>query len=275
MNSFFKTLLSAVAIAPLTACSIAPVAAPADSTAALAGEPLTVVTHNPKAGFEQMTAGDMMIGGLIGGLVMASESDTLVDKYDLQSPSLNVADALTPILQDEFKPSVIRPVSDWDDKATDAKNIAALAENRGLVLEVRQNAWASKYYSFDWSHYGIFYSGEARLIDAATAKVVAQAPCKVETQKENAPTYDELYDNNAALLKAKSMDAANQCAAQISKALFPARPADIRLVLNMRPLPKAQPPVELAPPPTPCTLEQLDLKELAKEGGYRFTANCY
>ena len=279
MNRIHTAVMTAVVMTvPLAGCSINPVAAPADSMAALQGQRLTVVTHNPKAGFTQMTAGDAAIGaifgGLAGGLTTGLESKALVDKYDLQSPSLNVADALTPVLQEEFKPSATTPVSDMDGKATAAKDIAALAGNRGLVLEVRQGIWMSKYFPFDWSHYGIVYSGEARLIDATTTKLVAQAPCEVEARKENAPTYDELYDNNAAVFKARSMDAAGECAAQISKALFPSRPATISL--NVRALAKDEP-VEATPPPPPppCTKEQSDLKLLASQQGYRFEANCY
>jgi hypothetical protein len=186
---------------------------------ALQGQTLTVITHNPKAGFMQMTAGSAMFAA-VGAVAAGVESMALVDKHGLVSPSLRVAEDLTPVLQDRFKASATNPVADLDDKATNEKQIAALAGNKGLVLEVRQLGWTSIYFPFDWSHYGIAFSAEARVIDASTGKVVAQAGCTVEAKKENAPTYDELYANNAAVLKAKSQEAADECAGQMSRLLF-------------------------------------------------------
>jgi hypothetical protein len=43
----------------------------------------------------------------------------------------------------------------------------------------------------------------------------------------------------------------------------------------MQALPKNDMVVSTQLPPAPCTKEQSDLKLLASQQGYRFTANCY
>jgi hypothetical protein len=222
MKNMIKAVLTAgIAIFCLAACgTIKPIAASSDTLAGYQNQPLTVVTYNPKNGFLQMTAGSAMFGA-IGAVAAMSESERLVKKYDLVSPSIRTAEKLTPVLAERLKPSSIIPLADASDGGKKPAELAALAGNKGMVLDVQATAWTSVYFPVDWSHYKPVYFAVAHLVDGSTGKVVAQAPCKADQgEAKGAPTYDELYADNASLLKAKFQEAADNCADQMSKALL-------------------------------------------------------
>lgn len=232
--------LAAIAVIA-AACTLAgcaaikPVALPQDSQASYQGQPLTVVTYDPHAGYFQMTAGAAMFGA-IGAIAAIAESEKIVGRYQLVNPSIRTAEKLAPVLVDRLKPSSMTPVSYVPEKGQPEQQLAALAGNKGLVLDVRTMAWTTAYFPFNWGHYRTMYSAVSRLADGATGKVIAVAPCKVlvETDK-GAPTYDELYADNASLLKAKYNDAADDCAQQMATALFtPGSPSKIGKPANGR-----------------------------------------
>lgn len=218
----------AAALAPcLMGCAtVKPVAASNDSVTSLQGQALTIVTYNPKTQFLQMTWGEGGFG-LIGAAVATSNSSDLVKKYDLTNPSIQVAELMKPVLGGKFKPAAVNPVADSSDGDKSLTDIAALAGNKGLVFDI-QGGSMSIYFPLDFTHYKVIYNGAGRLVNASTAKVVAQAQCHFDTSDEknpatyvaNPPSYDELYANNAELLKAKFQSAASACAEQMNRTMF-------------------------------------------------------
>lgn len=196
-----------------------PITASSETLSAYQGQPLTVVTYNPKKGFFQITAGAAMFGA-IGAVAALAESEKLIARYDLTNPSVRTAETLTPALSDRLRPSTVTPLADPSD-GKDAKQLAALAGNKGLVLDVQALAWTSSYYPVNWSHYRPVYVGVSHLIDAGTGKLIAQGPCKIDSfDDKGAPTYDEMYADNAAILKTQFQQAADECASQMTKGLF-------------------------------------------------------
>jgi hypothetical protein len=201
--------------------TVKPIAMPQEAIATYQGQPLTVVTYNPKTGYFQMTAGAAAFG-VIGALAAASESEKLIEKYDLVSPSIRTADKLSVLVASKLKPSGVTPVSYIPQKGETPKTLSDLANHQGLVLEVQPGGWTTAYFPVNWSHYRTMYFGVSHLVDAASGKVIATAPCKEMAENDKgAPTYDELYADNAHLLKAKYDDAADDCASQMATALFP------------------------------------------------------
>jgi hypothetical protein len=215
------------AIAVITAaCALAgcaaikPVSLPEESQTSYQGQPLTVVTYDPHTGYFQMTAGAAMFGA-IGAIAAIAESEKIVGQYNLVTPSIHTAERLTPAVADRLKPSVITPVSYIPEKGKPEQQLAALGGNKGLILDVRTLAWTTAYFPFNWTHYRTMYSAVSRLEDGVSGKIIAVAPCKVMTESDKgAPTYDELYADNASLLKAKYNEAAEDCAQQMATALF-------------------------------------------------------
>lgn len=215
------------ALAVTTACCLAgcgtikPVAMPQEAIATYQGQPLTVVTYDPKAGYFQMTAGAAAFG-IIGTLAAASESEKLVVRYDLISPSIQTSEKLSTFLKGKFKPSAITSVSSVPQKGEKPKTLSDLADHKGLVLDVQPGGWTTGYFPTNWGHYRTMYFGVSHLVDAASGKVLATAPCKEMTEDDKgAPTYDELYADNAHLLKSKYDAEADDCAIQMEMELFP------------------------------------------------------
>ena len=221
MNSTTRAAFAIAGIASLAAgCATpAPIAASPDSLPALQGQTLTIVTYDQKTNFMQMTAGAAAFAA-IGAIAAASRSAELVKEYDLENPSIRVAEKLTPVLSEKLKSSNLNPVAHTSDRAISTAGLAALAGNKGLVFDIVGGS-QSVYFPTDWSHYRVLYAGAGRLVDASTGKVVAQSPCKFDSGEEmNPPTYDELYANNAALLKSKLQTVADACVGQMTQALF-------------------------------------------------------
>jgi hypothetical protein len=126
---------------------------------------------------------------------------------------------LTPILSEKLKPSAVNPIANGPGKHTSTM-LAALVGKNGLVFDVDGQS-ESNYFSFDWTHYRVQYYAKARLVDASTGKVVAQAACNIDSNDVmGAPTYGELYADNAALLKSKLQTDADKCVEQMTKILF-------------------------------------------------------
>jgi hypothetical protein len=115
-------------------------------------------------------------------------------------------------------------------ETNDVERIAAQAKGRArFVVDVETRMWHVTYFPTDWTHYQVPYLAVARLIDADTARVLAEGSCKVEPgTNAGAPTYDELLADGAARLKASIAASVATCAAQFKRdmfALHDARPA--------------------------------------------------
>ena len=199
--------------------SVKPVQAPADAVDALKGQPLTSVTY-VKPDFSAITYGRAAIGGLIGGAVMVSEGNAVVKENDIQDPALRIEPKLTALVADRLKASGSIKMADRATKLDDEASLSKDAGHKGMVLDVETINWMFVYFPLDWSHYRVMYVARARLIDANTGKRIAQAPCEYKSADAMPPTYDQLTDNKAALLKTMLEAAANSCAEIMAKGLY-------------------------------------------------------
>ena len=218
-----RNACAALAVATTALCAAGcttttPIRASVDSLSAFRGQTLAIVTYDPHARFLQYTAGAAAFG-LVGALAAINSSNNLVKQYDLVNPSLRVAEKLTPLLSEKLKPSAVNPMANAPGNRTNSM-LAVLAGKNGLVFDVDGGA-QSLYFPFDWTHYKVQYFATARLVDASTGKVVAQAGCNIDSDDVmSAPTYNELYADNAALLKSKLQTDADKCVEQMTKIMF-------------------------------------------------------
>lgn len=199
--------------------SVKPVQAPADAVDALKGQPLTSVTY-VKPDFAAMTYGKAAIGGLIGGAVMVSDGNTIVKENDIPDPALQIEPKLTALVTERLKASGATKVAGRAAKLDDEQSLSKDAGHKGVVLDVESINWMFVYFPFDWTHYRVVYTARARLIDANTGKRIAQAPCEYKSEDKEPPTYDQLLDNKAALLKTMLVTAADTCADKMAKSLY-------------------------------------------------------
>jgi hypothetical protein len=120
-------------------------------------------------------------------------------------------------LSDIYQMSDIHVVSESMPYESDPENVAALASNEGIVLDVRTFGWGTMYYPFK-TKYKVNYVAQARLINANEKRLISADRCVInEKYSENSPTYDELMENDAALLKQRLAKATTECASRFAE----------------------------------------------------------
>jgi hypothetical protein len=198
-----------------------------DAMSALKGTHITVVTYG-KSPFTAMTYGKAMLGGLggavggaIGGGIALSEGNKIIRDNDVPDPAVAIAAKLSPLLATRLSASGVDTITDHDPDANSEKVLVGIASGKGAVLDVQTLWWEFIYFPLDWSHYHILYSARARLLDAASGQVIAQAPCKFDTENDTPrPDYDTMLADKAAKLKAMLAEAETACTASMEKDLF-------------------------------------------------------
>ncbi len=94
----------------------------------------------------------------------------------------------------------------------------------GLVLDFRTMAWLVRYDPNRFSSYFVAYVGRARLIRMDGGQVLWQAMCRAPYPKEAGPTLDELKAYGGTLLRWKSEEQADRCAAELVEQFFGQEP---------------------------------------------------
>lgn len=199
--------------------SVKPVQAPADAIDALQDQPLTVVTY-VRPDFAAMTYGKAAIGGLLGGAMMISDGNTIIRENEIPDPALRMETKLAAVVAGRLKASGSTRIADRLAKLDDEASLARDAGQKGVILDIETINWMFVYFPFDWTHYRVLIAARARLIDANTGKRIAQAPCQYQSEEKTPPTYDQMLENKAALLKTMLAAAADTCTDRIAATLY-------------------------------------------------------
>ncbi|MCS0628363.1 hypothetical protein NX786_03335 [Telluria mixta] len=219
-----RIFLPACSLALLAGCATTPAPRSLDTAGLTAVRNQSVaVTSRPRPGFAVLKAGNMMFGAL-GGLAGVDEGNKIATANGLPNPADAIAQELVIALRDTQGAQSAAPVA---VETNDVERIAAQAKGKArFVLDVETRMWHVTYFPTDWTHYQVPYAAVARLIDADTARVLAEASCKVEPgTNAGAPTYDELLAGGAARLKATIAASVATCAAQFKRDMFAMREA--------------------------------------------------
>jgi hypothetical protein len=200
----------------------------------LQGQKLTVVTYG-LTDFTETTLGKSLVqsvglalGGAAGGagIGAASYASTLgqgstqgATDNALRDPARDLSTKLLPMIQDKLKSSDTKILSNVAAKDSDPAAVAKLAGNTGTVFDVQTFFWGFKNEPFA-THYDIFMDVRARVIDASSKKIIAQAFCGHVSDTKNPPTYDQMFENNAALIRAEMAAGTESCAYILPSALF-------------------------------------------------------
>jgi hypothetical protein len=204
-------LLCTVTLGFLSGC--APVATKPISTPAqaLLENQSMGLTVRADAHFNHVTAGAAAFGAL-GLLASRGASDDIAVPHHIADPSHAIAAALAGQLAARRGARLVpQPISVSDD---DPAQVAAAAKaSARFVIDVRTVGWGVSYLPSNWTHYSIGYRGTARLIDTETGTVLAEGSCSTSTREsKNPPTYDELKENDAALVKTVVAEITSTCA---------------------------------------------------------------
>jgi len=217
-------LVPVSSLALLAGCATTPAPRSLDAAGLTAVHNQSVaVTSRPRPGFAVLKAGNMMFGAL-GGLAGVEEGNKIATANGLANPADAIAQELAIALRDTQGAQAAAPVA---VETNDVERIAAQAKGKArFVVDVETRMWHVIYFPTDWTHYQVPYVAVARLIDADTARVLAESSCKVEPgTNAGAPTYDELLANGAERLKASAAASAATCAAQFKRDMFALRDA--------------------------------------------------
>ena len=169
-----------------------------------------VKTSRTAPNFAAMTAGKAAFA-ILGAAAMISEGNQLVASNKVEDPADSIATQLATALSDAHGLRIVTspvPVSS-DDADQVAQASAAVAR---FAIDVQTLNWSFAYFPTDWSHYRVIYTAKARLIDSQSKAVISEGFCKrIPESNTNAPTYDALLANQAALLKSELSSAAEEC----------------------------------------------------------------
>lgn len=209
-----KKILILISFALLfTGCaSVTKVPMSAQTANSLKQQTLTHTTR-AKPDFAAMTAAKATFA-VVGAFAMIADGNNIVKTNNVADPAEAIAAGLANALTESHGVKVSAPAA---VTSNDAAEIAAAAKDKAsYVLDVQTLGWSFAYFPTDWTHYRVMYSARARLIDTATKAVVAEGACsRVPQTNVNAPTYDQLTANSAALLKQELALAAGACVASL------------------------------------------------------------
>ncbi len=175
----------------------------------LAGRRLTAARYK-KPDFTAMTAGKAMFG-LFGAAAMISAGNKIIEENRVEDPAAAIADELMKGLEKKYRTvRLAGPATEAESDDLDA--LVKLRPEAEVLLDVRTLGWSFMYFPTNWARYRVTYAARARLIDARSKTVLAEGKCeRVPEQTDNAPTHDELLNDNAAGLKRELQTAAAAC----------------------------------------------------------------
>lgn len=205
-----KLLCVMAAVTFLVGCAApAKRAVDAGATSALRNQTLAV-TVRPLPDFAAMTAGKAAFA-VLGALAMISEGNRLVALHKLPDPAVAIAGGAAGALESAHGMRLVQPPVPVSGSDAGAWARAARGKARYL-LDVETRYWGYGYFSTDWTHYAARHTALARLIDTESGAVMAEGFCKYWPESNaGAPTHDELFANDATLLKRLFAGAAAAC----------------------------------------------------------------
>jgi len=210
INQSSKLTALAAASIILGGCATTPMTISEQDTSSLYGSKLTVIRYEPDP-FLPMTNTKGALA-VLGVAAAVSEGKELVEEHKLVDPAINIKTSLAKDLSETYRITDITVIEETRPFESDPEDVAAMASNEGIVLDVRTFGWGTMYYPFK-TKYRVNYMAQARLINAKDKRVISAERCLInEAYSENSPTYDDLMENDAALLKTKLTDASSECA---------------------------------------------------------------
>jgi hypothetical protein len=187
---------------------------PVDHEALVEFQGGTVVnSQREKPGFSAMTAGKAMFGA-IGAVAMISAGNQIIRENDVNDPAVYISQTL---LSDLAGAEALTPIK--NAPTTDTTDVAKLAKEYSaadLLLDVQTVNWSFGYFPTNWNHYRVIYSVKVRLIDTRHGKLLSEGFCaRVPEETPDAPTREQLLNDQAAGLKRELGTAADYCIKEI------------------------------------------------------------
>jgi hypothetical protein len=200
---------------------------PEAAAATLAGKSLAVTRRGVLPSFMAMTAGKATFA-LIGAAAMASDGNHLVKDNNIPDPADTVEAVLIPAFIKQYNVTPPSQPGHLITPGNDLKQIIGAAPGADLIVDIRSIGWNFAYYPTHWATYWVGYGVEVQLIDAKSAKVLADARCGSDTRNNAAPpSRESLTTNNAQLLKDVLSNLSWDCSRQLASDEFHIAPGNL------------------------------------------------
>ncbi len=175
--------------------------------------------HYPPPSFNVRTPGKALAGGggLLGGFIslglFKSAGEKMTHDYSLEDPVVVVKDRFLSSLDSDFG---IKTSSAHEPLSKDSLDELKTTLGKGMVFDFKTIQWMLFYFPTDWSHFRIAYSARSRLIRLEDSKILWQGVCEfIGQDPKTSPTWEQLTENNGALLKIKLSEAADACSKEL------------------------------------------------------------
>lgn len=221
-------LLAVLALAGCAGANLNAPPAPIASTASLNGARLAVVVPETP-GFLAITPPEWkdkalgavggMVGGAIGGAARASSQQSegvrLAKEFGLVDPALATGQGLAARLRSTYRMAEV-PAASASPVAESVEAVLAAAPNVDMVLDVRSQVYGFNYVRKEPTNFFVMNTTWARLIDARTRMVLAEARC-IPLKLPQVQTFDQLVANNGETIKTELAKYVEPCIAQLAE----------------------------------------------------------
>ena len=208
-----KTMLPAILLAAsLSACASVPETVTLADPVAFKAETgaVAAVTEAKSRSFMNNQSSKAAFGAL-GGIANAAKANKVLDEYGLEDPAPEMETKLQAYLAEQTGLTASDAALDYTAEKKKPKTLTF--GDADYYVDATTLLYGVNYFPTNWTNYQTYYTGDVRLFDGETGEIVAHNVCTYkypETAKES-PKYDELMDNDAALLKANVALLADRC----------------------------------------------------------------
>lgn len=211
--------MSAAALVMTGCVSMSTVQVTPGAASGLKGQSVVTTIRKPLPDFAAVTPGKAMFG-VVGAMAMISEGNSIIANNSIADPAEQVAKGLNLAMASRYASTPAdNTVSVSSDDVTSISQAAGTSAR--FAIDVQTVNWSISYFPTDWTHYRVIYTAKARLIDTMQKSVIAEGFCKhIPESNANAPSYDELMANHAALLKSQLSAAANNCISSLQSEML-------------------------------------------------------
>ena len=208
-----KTLRARIAMLALTLAgctTIAPAQLPDTQAAGLRGQDVGIVIQEPST-FGVMRERDVALGPL-GIPLMAAQGEHLRTVAHIGDPAADIATALADLLAGRHG-AVLLPGRGATPREEPEAIVAAAPAGSRYVLTVATVSWGLARFPVRGASYSVTYVARARLIDARTKWVIAEAGCMQapDGSEHESTAYAEFTDQDALLIKTELAARVDRC----------------------------------------------------------------
>ncbi len=183
---------------------------PIDPDRVSKNKPETIlITNRDKPDFAAETAGKAMFA-MFGVAAMISAGNEIVRKNSIEDPAHLIGSELISDLSKKYHLKIIDSEEVVDSSKKD--KILGIYHDSDWILDIETINWSIGYFPSDWDNYHVIYSAKLRLFDSRSKSLIAEGFCsRAPDQNESSPTYNQLLENNAEIIKSELNIAARYC----------------------------------------------------------------